>query len=168
MLCNAIKSRALPHNLHTNKTPHEWMTPPSFHVNRPSHFWGKAISDSDLETRRSRSRVWSKGQVIHLAQYLINSFPFHFTSIRQTIPEIELFWPWNIQGQGLDWGQRSMAHIIPSIQPMHFLFVSHQSDQPLLRYGQYRVWPWKNTSEIFNENLPKSQFLTTLLQNLIR
>ena len=64
----------------------------SFIVNRPPHSWDKAISDSDLETPRSRSWVWSKGKVIQLAQYHINSLPFHFTSIRPTIPEIELFW----------------------------------------------------------------------------
>ena len=37
-------------------------------------------------------------------------------------------WSWNIQGQGHEWGQRSMSQIVLSIQPMHFLFVSHQSD----------------------------------------
>ena len=65
----------------------------SFHVNRPSHSWDKAISDSDLEilTPRSRSWVCSKGKVIQLAQYHINWPRFHFTSIRPTIPEIELF-----------------------------------------------------------------------------
>ena len=51
----------------------------------------KAISESDLETPRSRSWVWSKGKVIWSAQYPINSLPFHFTSIRPTIPEIQLF-----------------------------------------------------------------------------
>ena len=60
-----------------------------FHVNRSSHSWDKAISDSDLETPRSRSWVWSKGKVIHLAQHPINSLPFHFTPIRPTIPEIQ-------------------------------------------------------------------------------
>ena len=71
-----------------------WLTSFSFHVNRPSHSWDKAISDSDLETSNpsSRSQVWSKGKVIQLAQYHINSPRFHFTSIRPTIPEIELFW----------------------------------------------------------------------------
>ena len=63
----------------------------SFHVNQPPHSWYKAISHSDLETPRSRSWVWSKGKVIQSAQYHINSLPFHFTSIRPTIPEIELF-----------------------------------------------------------------------------
>ena len=45
---------------------------------------------------------------------------------------------------------------------MHFLFVSHQSDQPFLRYGQNSVWPWKITSEIFKENLPKLEELERL------
>ena len=63
----------------------------SFHVNQPPHSWYKAISDSDLETPRSRSWVWSKGKVIQSAQCHINSLPFHLTSIRPTIPEIELF-----------------------------------------------------------------------------
>ena len=134
-----------------------WLTSFSFHVNRLPHSWDKAISYSDLEisTPRSRSWVWSKGKVIQSAQYHINSLHFHFTPIRPTIPEKELFeiWPWNIQGQGHDWGQRS--HIVLSIQLMHFLFVSHQSDQLFLRYGQNSVWPWKNTSKIFKENLQK-------------
>ena len=48
-----------------------WLTSFLFIVKWPSHSWDKAISDSDLETQRS--------------------LPFHFTSIRPTIPEIELF-----------------------------------------------------------------------------
>ena len=65
-----------------------WLTSFSFIVNLPPNSWDKAISDSDLETPRSRSCVWSKGKVIQSAQYHINSLPFHFTSIRPTIPEI--------------------------------------------------------------------------------
>ena len=70
-----------------------WLTSFSFHVNQPSHSWDKAISDSDLEisTPRSRSWVWWKGKAIQSAQYHINSLHFHFTSIRPTIPETELF-----------------------------------------------------------------------------
>ena len=37
-----------------------WLPSFSFHVNRLYHSWDKAISDSDLETPRSRSWVWSK------------------------------------------------------------------------------------------------------------
>ena len=68
-----------------------WLTSFSYHVNRPSHFWDKTISDSDLETPRSRSQVWSKSKAIQLSQYFINSFPFHLTPIRPTKPEIQLF-----------------------------------------------------------------------------
>ena len=70
-----------------------WLTSFSFHVNRPSHSWDTVISDFDLEisTPGSRSWVWSKGKVIQSAQYHINSLRFHFTSIRPTIPEIDLF-----------------------------------------------------------------------------
>ena len=114
-----------------------WLTYFSFHVNRPYHSRDKAISDFDLEISipGSRSWVWSKGKIIQSAH--INSFHFHFTAIRPTIPESYFeTWPWNVQGQGHEWGQRSMSHIAHSIQPMHFLLVSHQSDQPFLRYGQ--------------------------------
>ena len=100
--------------------------------------------------------MWSKGKIIQSAQYHINSFHFHFTSIRPTILESYFeIWPWNIQGQGHEWGQRSMSHIVPSIQPVHFLFVSHRSDQPFLRCGQKCVWPWKNTSEFFKRKIAK-------------
>ena len=68
-----------------------WLTSLSFIIDQPPHSWDKAISDSDLETSRSRSWVWSKGKVIQSVQYHIKSLPFHFTSIRLTIPEIELF-----------------------------------------------------------------------------
>ena len=36
-----------------------WFTCLSSHVNRPSHSWGKANSNSGLKTSRSRSWVWS-------------------------------------------------------------------------------------------------------------
>ena len=123
-----------------------WLTSFSFHVNRPSHSWDKAISDSDLETPRSRSWVWSKVKVIYseprilLIRFLFIWYQSDQLFLRYSYMYFEI-WPWNIQGQGHEWGQRSRSHIIPSIQSMHFLFVSHQSDQPFLRYGQNSVWP---------------------------
>ena len=68
-----------------------WLTSFSFHVNQPPHSWDKAISDSDLKLPRSRSWVWSKGKVIQPAQNHCYPLPFHFKSIRPTIPEIQLF-----------------------------------------------------------------------------
>ena len=71
-----------PHHGHTNvniMVMNGWLTSLSFHVSQPHHSWDKAISNSDLETWRSRSWVWSMGKVIRSAQYLINLLPFHFT-----------------------------------------------------------------------------------------
>ena len=95
-------------------------------------------------------------------------FSFHINQI--TIPQYSYFeiWPWQIKGQGHGWGQRSRSHSSPSIQSMYLLFISHQSDQPFLRYVQKSVWPWKNTSEILEENLLKTELITEFLQNLIR
>ena len=72
-----------------------------------------------------------------------------------------------LQGQGHGWGQRSMSHSSPIIQQMHLLFVSHQSDNHSWDMSN-SVWPWKNTSEIFKENLAKKDFPREFLQNLIR
>ena len=98
-----------------------WLTSFSFHVNRPSHSWDKAISDSDLDisTPRWRSWVWSKGKVIQSAQYHIKSLRLHSHQSDQNFLRESYFeiWPWNIQGQGYEWGQRSRSHIVPSIQP---------------------------------------------------
>ena len=96
--CRSLKSPwslsgTYPHlTMVTQSQYHGWLTSFSFIVNRLPHSWEKAISDSDLETLRLRTRVLSKGKVIQSAQYHINSLPLHFTSIRPTIPEIELFW----------------------------------------------------------------------------
>ena len=58
-----------------------WLTCFSFHANRPSHSWDKAISDFDLEistlTPGSRSWVWSKGKVIQSVIQLAHFILFH-------------------------------------------------------------------------------------------
>ena len=81
-----------PHQGHTGQHHgHEWMTQILLVLCRSTtHSWDKASSDSDLETPRSRSWVWSKGKVIQSAQYHISSLPFHFTSIWPAISEVEL------------------------------------------------------------------------------
>ena len=147
-----------------------WPISLSFHVNRPSHSWVKAISDSDLETPRSGSSVWSKARSysrssILLIHFIFTSHQSHQQFLRYSYFEI---WPWNIHGQGHEWGQRSRPHIIPSIQPMHFLFVSHPSDQPFLRYAQNTgsVWSWKThpnfLKKICPKNYPKSNQVITM------
>ena len=62
-----------------------WLTSFSFHFNRLSHSWDKAISDSDLQISTPRSRSYNRPSII------LTHFRFHFKSIKPTIPEIELF-----------------------------------------------------------------------------
>ena len=133
-----------------------WLTSFSFHVNQAPHSWDKAISDSDLETPKVKVMGVVKGQG-HTVRIILTHYLFIPNQSDQQFLRYSYFkiLPWNIQGQGHEWGQRSRSYIIPNMQPIHFFFVSHQSDQPLLRYGQNSVWPWKNTSKIFKENLPK-------------
>ena len=112
----------------------EWFTYFSFHVNRPSHSWDKAISDFDLviSTPGSRSWVWSKGKVIQSAQYHISPFHFHFTSIRPTIPEIELFKKLDLETSKVKVMSevKGQGHILypASKQYTSFLFHIHQTN----------------------------------------
>ena len=72
---------------------------------------------------------------------------FHINQI--TIAEIQLFWNVTLKNQrSRSWvTSRSRSHNLPSIQPMHLLFISHQSDQPFFRYVQFSVWPKKTHSK---------------------
>ena len=46
------------------------------------------------------------------------------------------------KGQGHGCGQRARSYNRPSIILMHFLFISHQSDQQFLRESYFKIWPW--------------------------
>ena len=134
-----------------------WLASFSFIVNRLPHSWDKAISDTDLETPRSRSWVWSKGKVIQLAQYHINSLPFHLTSIRPTILQIELFrkLTLKIQGQGHEGGQRSRSHIVPSInQCTSFSFHINRTNHS-----------WDMTKIVFDLEKTHPKFLKKICKN---
>ena len=128
-----------------------WLTSFSFHVNQPSHSRYKVFSDFDLETPRLRSWVWSRGKFIHSTQYHINSFPFHFTSIRPTIPEMQLFRNFTLKHPR----SRSKVKVTYCTHyPIDAFLFRFTSIGPTIP-GQNSVWPWKNPSEIFKENLPK-------------
>ena len=131
-----------------------WLTSFSFHVNRPSNSWDKAISDSDLaiSTPRSRSWVWSKGKFIQSAQYHINSLSFHFTSIRPTIPENKLFWNLTLKHPR----SRSCTSFW-----FHINRTNHSWDMSKI------VFDLEKTHPIFLKKICQ-KFLTELLQNLIR
>ena len=124
---------------------HEWSTHiPFIPCQSALYSSNKAISNFDLETASSMSWVWSKGKTIQSAHYLIDLLSFCFTSDNNSWETA--FWHLTLKNQRSRSGVRSNNS--PSTQPMHLLFISHQSDQPFLRYVQKSVWPWKNTSEI--------------------
>ena len=91
-------------------------------------------------------------------QYPINSLHFHLTSIRPTIPEIQLFQNFTLKHPRSRSWVRSKVKVTCYTQypTVHLLFVSNQSDQPFLRYGQNSVWLWKK------KNL---KFLRKICQN---
>ena len=64
-----------------------------FHVNRPFHSWGMAISIFDLESPSSRSEL----KITQWAQHPIDSHSFPSMSIDPPIPDIHSsfkIWPW--------------------------------------------------------------------------
>ena len=127
-----------------------WLTSFSIIINRPPHFWEKLFQTLTLKLQgQGHGCGQRESPTIDPVSYLLTSFSFHINQTNNSGEGYFKIWPWNIQGQGHEWSQRSRSHIVPSIQPMHFFFVSHQWDQPFLRYDQNNVWPWKNTSEFF-------------------
>ena len=113
---------------------------PNPHPHAPALSSNKAISNFDLETTRSKSWLWPKGNAIQSAQYLIDFFSFCFTSIRYQFLRYSYFeiWPSKIprSRSRVRSKVKSRSHSSPSIQQMHLLILSHQADQPFLRYVQ--------------------------------
>ena len=117
---------------------HEWMTRIfSFIANRPPHSWDKTISDSDLETPRSRSWVWSKGKVIQSSQYHINSLPFQITSIRPTIPDMELFRNLTLKQPSRSWASSKVKVTYCTQYPTNALPFRFTSIGPTIP----EIWP---------------------------
>ena len=92
-----------------------WLTSFLFHVNRTFHSWDKAISDSDLETPKSRSWMWSKGKSYSQPSILLTRFLFISHQSDQQFLRYSYFeiWPWNIQGQGHEWGKKVKVTYYP-------------------------------------------------------
>ena len=82
-----------PHHGHTSQYHgHEWMTHILFFPCRSAvPFLRYGYFKLWPWNSRSMSWVWSKGKIIQLIEYPINSPPSNFTSIRPTIPEIQRF-----------------------------------------------------------------------------
>ena len=115
-----------------------WLISFSFHVNWPTHSWDKAISDSDLETPRSRSWVWSKAKSYNQPCILLISFPFISHQSDQQFLRYSYFeiWSWNIQGQCHEWGSKVKVTYYTQYptNALHFHFTSIGPTIP-------EIWP---------------------------
>ena len=83
--------------------------------------------------------MWSKGKVILLAKYPINSLPYHFTSIRPTRVETQLFQNLTLKlPRSRSWVRSKVEVTYYSQYPTDALpFASHQSDQAFPE-----IWPY--------------------------
>ena len=142
----------------------------SFHGNRPAHSWDKAISNSDLKTSRSRSWLWSKGKVIQSDQYLINSHPYHFTSIRPTIPEIQLFTnlfknPESRSCVRSKVNVTKYTHTQYPTEAQSFLFHITRTNHTIPEIWSKECLNLKNTSEFFGKFAKKFSNRTSSISN---
>ena len=76
-----------------------------------------------------RARSCSQSNMIN---FLFTSHQSNQQFLRYSFFKI---WPWKILGQGHGLDQNSRSHSLPHIKPKHFLFISHQLDQPFQMYG---------------------------------
>ena len=60
----------------------------SFHINQTNNSWDTAFSKFDLETSKVKVMSDVKVKVTYYTQYQSDTLPFHYTSVRPTIPEI--------------------------------------------------------------------------------
>ena len=101
-----------------------WLTSFLFHVNRTFHSWDKAIADSGCHGCDQRAN-----HIVSPVSYWLASFSFHINQTNNS-------WDTAISKFDLEISKvkimseakRSRSYIVPSIQPMHFFFFSHQLD----------------------------------------
>ena len=104
----------------------------SFHGNQASHS-RHTIWPSKFKVKGTPVSTWSSwliSLVFHIrVSYRLPSISFHDNLASHSRDTI---WPWKfkVKGQGQEYPSQR------SIQLTHFLFVSHQVEQPFPRYGQ--------------------------------
>ena len=103
-----------------------------------------------LKSPRSLSGTSAHPTMVTLVNIMVmngwlKSF-FHSLSIGHPIPEIRLFQTLTLkfQGQGHRCGQWSRSYSQPSILLIHFLFISHQSDQKIPEMHLFRNLTFKH------------------------
>ena len=125
-----------------------------------------AFSKFDLEISRSRS--WSKFKVTKWVWHPIDTHLFCSMSTDPPIPEIWLFQNLTLKIQGHDhgWSQSSRSHSGSDILSTHIPLVPCQSAFSFLRYGYFKIWPWKSKVKVIVQGHivgPTSYGLTSLL-----
>ena len=122
-----------------------WLISLAFHIRASYRLRSPSFLDNPAS--HSRDTIWPskfkvKGTPVSAASSWVISLVFH-TRASYRFPLLSIhdnrashfrdtIWPWKFKVKGQ--GQRYPSQ--RSIQLTHFLFVSHQSDQPFLRYGK--------------------------------
>ena len=94
-----------------------------------------------------RAKSYSQPSIL-LTRFLFISHQSDQQFLRYRYFEI---WPWNIQGQGHEWGKKVKVTYCTQYPTDALPFRFTSIGQPFLRYGQNSFWPWRNTSEIFKQ-----------------
>ena len=114
-------------------------------VNTSCNIWSNILSDSiclsskfHLNNPTSGSWVRSKVEVTQSKHHVVDSYPYHFKSNRQSDPEIQPSWNLNLN--------RSQSG--SSALSTHIPFVACQMALKFLRYCYFEFWPWKSKVKI--------------------
>ena len=138
---------------------------------------GPPIPEIQFDLENSKSKVKVKGTPVSAVSSWLISLVFHihpidfcpFRSMTIGPPILEIqFDLKNSRSKVKVTGQGQRYPSQHSIQLTHFLFVSHQLDQPFLRYGKYNIQLQKTDLKFHAKKITKNKMLAELLQNLIR
>ena len=144
-----------------------WLPPLLFHDNRASHSWG-TIWPWKFKVKGQGQRYPSQCsvQLTHFLSvshqgFLLNNIPFVPWQSGLPFPIYNLTLKFKAKGQGQRYPSQH------SIQLINFLSVSHQLDQPFLRYGKYNVRLQKTDLKVYAK-ITKKKVQAEFFQNLIR
>ena len=128
------------------------LTSLSFHVNRPSHSWDTTFQNLTLKIP-GQGHGWGQSWKSQSGCNILSTHAFRSMSIGSTIPEIQHFQnlTLKIQGQGHWWGGHWKSQHGSNILSTHTPFISCQSAIPFLRYGFFKIWPWKSKVKVMGE-----------------
>ena len=122
-----------------------WLISLVFHIR--ASYWLPSLSFHDNRASDSRDTIWPwkfkvKGTPVNAAYSWLISVVFHIRASYQ-LPSLsfhdnqashspDTIWPWKfkVKGQGQRYPSQRSIHFT------HFLFISHELDQPFLRYGK--------------------------------